>query len=322
MGFEPTTSSLEGNELRSLNVDKYREFLQGKYSKGYARMQLSYALKHFDCLKNPAKLLSIPVSDRPNVLKGIVCLSKYLGCYEEFKSKMKNHGIKWTNSDTAFNGFKAIFNKKHSTLGLYINEILPYLHENEKLFVRFLATTGLRKNEAVTGFNKIIELNNKGNLSEYYNSELSVLEHFNFPELFLRGTKNCYISFVSHNLVEQICLSQPVSYTAIMSRLSRKQIKLRFKELRSYNNSYLRKQGIISELVDVLAGRVPKTVFARHYLGEDMKTLSSQVLAMQTNLEKSLVVAEDSPTETKSKTNKVSPREVKTEKVSNSEITR
>ena len=80
-----------------------------------------------------------------------------------------------------------------------------------------------------------------------------------------------------------------ISYYAFHSRLNRKHIPLRFKELRSYHNSYLRKQGIISELVDVLAGRVPKSVFARHYLGEDMKTFSSQVLEIETNLMETLV---------------------------------
>jgi len=63
-------------------------------------------------------------------------------------------------------------------------------------------------------------------------------------------------------------------------------------ELRSYHNSYLRKNGIISELVDVLAGRVPKTVFARHYLGEEMKALSNQVLAIEKTLENSLGMTE------------------------------
>jgi hypothetical protein len=42
-------------------------------------------------------------------------------------------------------------------------------------------------------------------------------------------------------------------------------------------------------LVDVVAGRVPKTVFAGHYLGEDMKAFSSQVLSIETGLEKSLL---------------------------------
>jgi intergrase/recombinase len=134
----------------------------------------------------------------------------------------------------------------------------------------------------------IIKLDNEGKLGDYYNSEVSVLEHFKYGKIFLRGTKNCYISFVSKALIEKISGSQPVSYDAIICRLRREQIKLRIKELRSYHNSYLCKKGIISELVDVLAGRVPKTVFARHYLGEEMKELSNQVLEIVNNLDDSL----------------------------------
>jgi hypothetical protein len=33
-------------------------------------------------------------------LKSMVCLSKYLGCYEEFRSRLKSYGIKWSNEDT------------------------------------------------------------------------------------------------------------------------------------------------------------------------------------------------------------------------------
>jgi hypothetical protein len=232
--------------------------------------------------------LSVKSSVRPGALKSMVCLSKFLGCYEEYKVKLKSYGIKWTNEDTAFNGFLSIFSKQHDTLGPWVKQIMSFMPDNEKLFLRFLAMTGLRKNEAITSFNKILDLNAAGKLCEYYNSELSVLEHFKH-KVFLRGTKNAYISFVPKAMIEEICKSQPVSNYAIHSRLDRKHIKMRFKELRSYHNSYLRKQGIISELVDVLAGRVPKTVFARHYLGEDMKTFSGQVLENEGNLEKSLL---------------------------------
>jgi hypothetical protein len=34
---------------------------------------------------------------------------------------------------------------------------------------------------------------------------------------------------------------------------------------------------------------MPKSVFARHYLGEDMKDFSKQVLDIEENLEKSLL---------------------------------
>ena len=213
----------------------------------------------------------------------MTCVSKYLGIYEQYKANLKSHGIKWTNNNTAFNAFLAIFNHQHDTVPAYLKEIQPILLENEKLFVKFLAITGLRKNEALTAFNMILELNSKRRLGEYYNSDLQVLEHFKY-KVFLRGTKNAYISFASPNLVNEICNSQPVSYSAIDCRLKRRKIRLRLKELRSFNNTFMRKNGLISELVDILAGRVPQSVFCRHYLGEDMKALSAQVLSVQTKL--------------------------------------
>ena len=100
------------------------------------------------------------------------------------------------SEDTAFNGFLSIFSKQHDTLGPWIKQLQPILNGNERLFLRFLATTGLRKTEGINSFNLIIELKSKEKLGEYYNSELNVLEHFKYGKVFLRGTKNCYISFV------------------------------------------------------------------------------------------------------------------------------
>jgi intergrase/recombinase len=171
---------------------------------------------------------------------------------------------------------------------LWIREVQPLLYDDERLFLRFLAVTGLRKIEAIASFNMIIELNARGKLGEYYNEDSSTLEHFKFGRLFLRGTKNAFISIVPKAMIPEIANSQPVTYDAIHCRLMRRRIPLRLKELRSYHNSYLRKNGIISELVDVLAGRVPKSVFCRHYPGMDMKTFSSQVLAITEKLEKAL----------------------------------
>jgi hypothetical protein len=289
VGFEPSTPNLGEGSIHGFNVDQFRVFLYGKYCKSYASQILNFVSKNGkDFLENPSKLLSVKTSVRSNALKSMVCLSKFLGCYEEYKVKLKSYGIKWTNEDTAFNGFLSIFSKKHDTLGAWIKQIQPLTSDSEKLFLRFLASTGLRRTEAITSFNMVIDLSINGKLGEYYNSELSVLEHYKH-KVFLRGTKNAYISFVSKELIDQICLSQKISYYAFHSRLNRNHIPLRFKELRSYHNSYLRKNGIISELVDVLAGRVPKTVFARHYLGEDMKAFSAQVLEIEISLEKTLL---------------------------------
>jgi hypothetical protein len=246
-----------------LNLGQYKDYLKTKYCKSYATALLNNALKHYDCYENPSKLLALTDSNRLNILKAMVNLSKFLGTYEEYKVRLKNYGIKWTSADTAFNGFLSVFSKQFDTLPQYIRDIQSVLTDDERLFVRFLAVSGLRKNEALTSFNMIIRLNAEGKLCEYYNEELSVLEHFKY-KVFLRHTKNAYVSFVSPSLIKEICASQSITYNAIHCRFARRKIKLRFKELRSYHNSYLRKNGVISELVDILAGRVPKTVFCRH----------------------------------------------------------
>ena len=129
-----------------------------------------------------------------------------------------------------------------------------------------------------------------GKLSEYYNEELGILEHFKHGELFLRHTKNCYISIMTDALVQQVANSQPISYSAIRKRLTRKKQTLRIKELRSYYATYLRKHGILTEYIDLIQGRIPKSVFARHYLRvEDLKELSSEVLATTSIMERDLL---------------------------------
>jgi len=79
-----------------------------------------------------------------------------------------------------------------------------------------------------------------------------------------------------------------VSYSAIRKRLARNRLNLRIKELRSYYATYLRQHGILAEYIDLLQGRIPKSVFARHFLKvDDFKALVSQVIAIST-LEKDL----------------------------------
>ena len=96
---------------------------------------------------------------------------------------------------------------------------------------------------------------------------------------------------MSKELISEIGNSQPVSYSAIRKRLSRKNMKLRFKELRSYFATYLRQHGILAEYIDFLQGRIPKSVFARHYLKvEDVKVLVYKVLVETDNLENTLLV--------------------------------
>ena len=224
------------------------------------------------------------------MLKALINLSKFLGQHDEFTKLLKNHGVKWATTDNSFNSFLAIVNNNHSNLGAWYSKAMEILRDNEKLWLRFNLITGMRKEESINSFNLIIKLNTEGKLNEYFNEELGILEHFKYGDLFLRQTKNVYISMLTKDLINEITQSHEISYPSIRKRLNRNKLNLRIKECRSYFATFLRNHGVISEYVDLIQGRIPKSVFARHYLKiEDLKTLVAQVLTVTNTIEECLL---------------------------------
>lgn len=245
-----------------------------------------YFRKYHKCFSNPNKLLKIPTSIRSNVLKAMVSYAKYTSSYEDYKTKLKNSGIRWNTNDSAFNSFLRIVNNNHSDLGQWYSEMQKILRDNEKLFLKFVLTTGLSKAEAIKSFNLLIKLHEEGKLDSYFKD--GILEHFRYPELFFRKTKMVYISIVTKDLVAKIAHSKPVSYFAIRKRSVNHKQTVRIKELRSYFATYLRKHGILAEYIDLLQGRIPKSVFAKHYLKiESIKELVQNVTAVTATVESS-----------------------------------
>jgi len=250
-------------------------------------MQYNYARKYVEFLENPSKIDTIPSSNRTNVLRALVCLSKFLGKYTEFKNKMKDYGIKWSNGNSMDN-FLTILRRDHSNLMEWYKNASNVLKDNERLYLKFMLLTGLRMSEGIKSFNKIIELNKQNKINEYYNEDLNTLEHFKYPKSFLRNSKNVYISIVPKDLVLQIANSQQVSYSTIRKRLKRNGLKVRIKELRQFYGSFLIRHGLIREEVDLLQGRVPKSIFVRHYLTIDFKQLAKRTLKALRQLQQTL----------------------------------
>jgi intergrase/recombinase len=222
-------------------------------------------------------------------------LSKFLGVYSEYKQKLKNCGIKWLSTDDAFNSFLRITNNNHFSLGDWYRAVLDILRNNEKLLMKYTLMTGIRKNEAIKSFNLIIDLAKTGELDSYYNSDLGILEHYKQKDannnfMFLKATKKLYISIVSKTLVDEIAKSNKVSYPAIRKRITRPKHNIRIKELRSYFATYLRQHGLLAEYIDLLQGRIPKSVFAKRYLKiESIKELEQKVNAVTATMENNLL---------------------------------
>jgi intergrase/recombinase len=292
----PKTSKYVDPEVSGLDLMAYKSHLLSKFtSRSYAKQIFSNSIKYFHCLENPQRISEIPASTRGNVLKAMANLSKFLGVYGEYKQKLKNCGIKWLSTDDAFSSFLRITNHNHSSLGDWYKAVQNILRDNENLLLKYALVTGIRKNEAIKSFNLIIDLANAGELDSYYNSELGILEHYKIRDgngdfMFLKATKKLYISIVSKVLIGEIAQSKKVSYSAIRKRLNRAKHTIRFKELRSYYATYLRQNGILAEYIDLLQGRIPKSVFARHYLKvEDVRELVNKVNAITATMESSLL---------------------------------
>ena len=93
-------------------------------------------------------------------------------------------------NDCAFDSFLRIVDNNHSDLGLWYSEMQKILRDNEKLFLKFVLVTRLRKAEAQKAMGLIINLFNEGKPDSYYNSEIGILEHWRFPELFFQKNQD------------------------------------------------------------------------------------------------------------------------------------
>ncbi len=164
-------------------------------------------------------------------------------------------------------------------LSEWIQKCLRLLDDRGRLLMLLALSTGLRKSECFKSFNLIIRLNREGRLSEYYNPGLQVLEHFRFEKLFIRRTKNVYISFIPRSLVDRIAASKPVSYPAIRNRLKKRGMKIRLNEIRDHYATFMVQHGLIREEVDLLQGRIGKTVFMRNYFSPSLQDLGQRTLS-------------------------------------------
>jgi hypothetical protein len=250
----------------------------------YCRNTVVYAKKYYQCLLNHdfSEIRDLKDTIRPNALKALSCLAKYLGISEEFKLLVKNYSLKWSgrkaedliidritkveNPDEIFNWIKKV------------KRVRPEL----SLFMDFMAVTGLRLVEAVNSYNRIIKLNREGRLDEYYDLEREVLEHFRFKEIFFRHTKKAFISFVPATLIQRIIRNKPMtSVVAVQNMVRKKGFKLRFSDIRETHGTLATKYLKDNE-IDFLHGRVTSSVFMKNYFNpsliEDLKARTYRVI--------------------------------------------
>jgi intergrase/recombinase len=233
----------------------------------YAKKYSCYLLKH-----DFSELNTFSDSKRGHVLKALSALAKFLGLYEDFKRLVRAYGLKWKSS----NAEDLIISRLTKTNRN--NDILKWVHEVKAklskldVFMDFVLVSGLRFREAINSYNLIIDLAKNGKLSEYYDSEKKVLEHFRFKRLFIRRTKKAFISFIPKQLIKRITEQQKLTTFQVDNWIRRdNRFKSRFSDIREYWATYMTKWLTVSE-IDFLQGRVSGSVFMRNYFNPALIT--------------------------------------------------
>ena len=275
----------------TLRVDlgEFKQYLVSRYAKTYTPTIMCYVKKYGSLLFGDIKQIEQLKYDstKSTVIKSLIILSKFLGVHKEFKERLDNYGIKSKRQDS-FSSFLRILKASDSNILEWFRESKTVLRPNERLLLKYALLTGLRKEEAIKSFNLIIKLSKENRLNEYYDKTLNCLMHFKYGKDFLRNTKNVYISFVNEDLINEIGKSKELTYNQIYKRLTRHSLKSRINELRDYFNTFMLRHNLLEQEINLLCGRIPASIFVRHYWGPKLSELRDRVFKAISELEQQL----------------------------------
>jgi len=172
---------------------------------------------------------------------------------------------------------------------MWLKQVIQKLPKDYSTVLMFDVLTGLRPNETAMSCNLITELSEGNKLDSYLDRELMMLQHFRFPDLFLRKSKNAYISFITPELLQLVLKTKPrIKYSAIDTKIGRVGFNTRTKQLRKLYATRLR-NSLPQEMIDLLEGRISQTVFMQFYYKPLLKDIQQKTVRTLLPLQKELL---------------------------------
>jgi Archaeal phage integrase len=246
--------------------DHFKEYLQTQNNTNTINDRLNYAKIYYYILQNndPSDILSLSFDKRIHIMKALKSLSKFSGCYDYWKSLISRHNLKWSSGDS-LNVFQNIINERnYGQMIQWVKDVISKLPESYYNTIIYNTLTALRPREAIISISLI-----QKDLENYLNQDKLILEHFRFPEIFIRRTKKAYITIITDTITNIAKSCGNYSYHALKLMIRRKGIAMNMAFCRKIFATHLRNNGIEQEIIDLLQGRIPKSVFARHYFRPD-----------------------------------------------------
>jgi intergrase/recombinase len=251
-------------------IQNFRQYLlQQKQSPHTIRNKIQYVKRFYYVLEknNAQDLLSVSPETRQHAMKSLASLSKFMGIYDRWQNLIKRFQLKWPKKE-AFAVFNEIFNnsnESYTDMLSWIKESVSALPTSWSNVIVFNTLTGLRPDEGY----KAMELINS-DTANYVDRARMLLLHYNYPDSFLRVSKNAYVSVINENIIRIARNSEPItSYRHIRNTFGSYSISMNMYYCRKVFATFLRNEGIEPEIIDLLQGRIPNSVFVRHYYRPD-----------------------------------------------------
>jgi hypothetical protein len=224
---------------------------------------MSYSRKYFHILNtiDAGEILALTNDKRIHVMKSLAVLSKFIGCYDKWKEIKDRYRLSWSNEDSLAYFNNIFYNGAgYRTMIAWLKGTYSKLPQEYGNCLIYCLLTGLRPDEACKSIFLI-----HTDLENYLNRDTMTLEHFKYPGIFLRRTKKAYVSILTDKILEIAMESGCFSYNAIRMKIRKTKTEMKMAYSRKIFATDLRMNGIEQETIDLLQGRIPKSVFARHY---------------------------------------------------------
>jgi hypothetical protein len=188
-----------------LATTDFEQYLKARHSRNI-RQLVCYARRYHDILNNGDISPLVDISSgaiRRHVMEALTAYAKFSGCYDRWCYIRKCYSLHWTDGNESVQSLQRFFNPELSLDKLLykIREMLRVLPTAMRAVVRHAVLTGLRPTEAIES---VKLLNSADYSAQYYNQERQALEHFRFPELFIRATKKAFVSYITLDNLQPI----------------------------------------------------------------------------------------------------------------------
>ncbi len=254
VGFEPTTPAMSrlisnvNNTGNNTVLDQdfwisYKEYLQRIGTNTTVNDRYNYSIKYCKYLFDENtinELLTFSPNKRLHIMKALSSLSKFSGRHDFWKQLIKKYNLLWSTGDSSLSIFNKIVNEtSYSDMLKWIKDVISEVSGPQANLFVFNTLIGLRPVEVFKCINLIHH-----DLETYWNKDKGILEHYKFPNEFIRRTKKVFISVVDKSLIE-LAKTCPVnvSYNALKLMLKRKGLDMKMYYCRKVFATYLRDEG-------------------------------------------------------------------------------